>query len=549
MIRKVTIRRFKRFEEVELELTGNVVLAGPNNGGKTTILQALAAWDLAFRKWKGLFDYQKHNGHYTWAPISRPAFTAVPLRTFEMLWRDRDRKQPVEISVVGDRGWTVTMELKWDSTEQIYVRPQSTTPTDLAKGLDVPTVFIPPMSGLDPDEGLWGNRERVSALLGQGRTGEVLRNLIYEASTDEKNWADLTKAVKDMFGLELKVPQVGANIVAEYIDPRSATVLDIASAGSGFLQVLLLLSFLVTRPGSVLLLDEPDAHLHVILQDAIYGELKAIAARTGSKLIIATHSEVIIESVPVEDLWHLFKTPRRIRSKEERRLLAGSLGRLSNADVLAAEVAPGVLYVEGSTDLDVLREFARVLGHRAYGLLSTQTFWKPTTWQPRPDATGISAREHFEALQLVNPNQRGLVLIDGDGDDRGEQSVTGSGFQRLRWRRYEIESYLIHPDALARFVELTLGPGAGGEAAQRVREHFERTMPPAFLADVFQDALGVTNVKARTDVLPAILSAGGLPGLHYAEYFKLAAAMRPEEIHPEVKEKLDLLCKAFGVPV
>ena len=49
MIRAVTIRRFKRFEEVTFELTGrHVVLAGPNNMGKTTILQAIAAWSLAF---------------------------------------------------------------------------------------------------------------------------------------------------------------------------------------------------------------------------------------------------------------------------------------------------------------------------------------------------------------------------------------------------------------------------------------------------------------------------------------------------------------------
>jgi len=53
VIRAVTIRRFKRFEEVTFELTGrHVVLAGPNNMGKTTILQAIAAWSLAFQRWK-----------------------------------------------------------------------------------------------------------------------------------------------------------------------------------------------------------------------------------------------------------------------------------------------------------------------------------------------------------------------------------------------------------------------------------------------------------------------------------------------------------------
>ena len=36
---------------------------------------------------------------------------------------------------------------------------------------------------------------------------------------------------------------------------------------------------------------------HVILQDAIYHELRTIAARQNSQLIVATHSEVVINSV------------------------------------------------------------------------------------------------------------------------------------------------------------------------------------------------------------------------------------------------------------
>ena len=47
MIRTVRIRGFKRFREVEFRLPGHVVLAGPNNTGKTTMLQAVASWAFA----------------------------------------------------------------------------------------------------------------------------------------------------------------------------------------------------------------------------------------------------------------------------------------------------------------------------------------------------------------------------------------------------------------------------------------------------------------------------------------------------------------------
>ena len=78
--------------------------------------------------------------------------------------------------------------------------------------------------------------------------------------------------------------------------------LDIASAGRGFQQVLLLLALLNTRPGAVVLLDQPDAHLHPTLQDAIYRELRSAATRQASQLIAATHSGVLINAATPSEL-------------------------------------------------------------------------------------------------------------------------------------------------------------------------------------------------------------------------------------------------------
>jgi predicted ATP-dependent endonuclease of OLD family len=44
MIRRVVLKGFKRFGEAEFNVPGHVVLAGLNNTGKTTLLQAIAAW-------------------------------------------------------------------------------------------------------------------------------------------------------------------------------------------------------------------------------------------------------------------------------------------------------------------------------------------------------------------------------------------------------------------------------------------------------------------------------------------------------------------------
>ena len=146
MIHAIRIRGFKRLgREVEFRLPGHVVLTGPNNTGKTTVLQAIASWALALRRWRELNDFNPRQG-YTYAPIARQAFTAVPLRSFDLMWTNRlyHRNNPIEIELRHSDGWSLTMELVADSTEQIYVRPTWGAPSDVLRNLDLHVAFIPP---------------------------------------------------------------------------------------------------------------------------------------------------------------------------------------------------------------------------------------------------------------------------------------------------------------------------------------------------------------------------------------------------------------------
>jgi hypothetical protein len=402
------------------------------------------------------------------------------------------------------------------------------------------------MTGLSIEEPVY-TKPKLEQLLGQGKPGEMLRNVLVGAHEAGESWQRVQDSIRRLFGYELMPPDAtGANIVAEYRMAPGGPRFDVASAGSGFQQVLMLLAMLNTRPGSVLLLDEPDAHLHVILQDAIYGELRAAAARTGSQLIVATHSEVIIDSVDARELCVLLDQPRMLADNEERRTLIDSLRVLSNDDIMLALQAPGVLYLEGHTDLEILRAFARVLNHPAEPLLTTRLFWKPTVADTQPGKPGIKAREHYDALRLVR-DLPGLELVDGDSH-AGIQStpITGIGFQRRRWRRYEIESYLVHPAALARFVANLVGHAAAGPHVDDLNKYLRDNLPPAVMERPLEDHAFLNNTKARTEILPQALSAAGLPGLPYTRYHEIAAGMAIDEVHPEVRETLDAIVRAFG---
>ncbi len=425
------------------------------------------------------------------------------------------------------------MELIADSTEQIYVRPLPTAAPDVVRNAKLTTAFVPAMSGLGTEEPLY-QRPKVDQLLGQAKPGDVLRNLLVEAAGSEPAWTGLQESIRRLFGFELAPPDAtGAHILAEYRERPGGPALDIASAGSGFQQVLMLLAFLRTRPGAVLLLDEPDAHLHVILQDAIYGELRAVAAQLRSQLIIATHSEVIINGAEPRELCVLFDGPRMLATTEDQARVILSLKVLSQTDMMLALTAPGVLYLENYTDRDILREWARVLGHPAHDLFSSRTFfWRPTVAETRTGSPGIRAPQHHEALQLIHEDLPALELVDGDARPEIQPTqITGRGFQRLRWRRYEIESR-----------------GGGGRPAHRRPAE----IPPGELP-----ASGAPRSPGRPCLPQCHEGAHGTaptrpcgrraPGAALYPVQDIAAVMRPEEIHPEVVEKLDGIMRAFGL--
>lgn len=562
-ITKVVIRNFKRFGDVTFDLDGHVVVAGPNNSGKTTLLQAIATWHLALTRWRELGDYQRHGGGYTKAPIARQAFSSVPLRAFDLLWHQRSAKKPIEIEVTCDTV-AVPVEIISDSSEQVYVRPSKSVPLDWLKDArnSPAPVFVPAMTGLSTEEPVY-QPPKIAQLLGQGKPGDVLRNLLVEANHDQDAWGRLTQSIERMFGYRLLPPNTdGPNIIAEYRSTEDDAVItwnggvltwnrkalvwggasyDIASAGSGFLQVLMLLTFLHSRPGTVLLLDEPDAHLHVILQDGIYSELRAAARTSRSQLIVATHSEVVINAVDPRELRAMLDAPRKLADDGEKAALIRSLSALSNLDVIQAREKGRVLYVEGHTDLNLLRTWARILGHQSADFLEWP-FWRPTVFETRRKAAGIKADDHFESLLLVQAEIRGVQVIDRDGREGipDTQSAFDGTLLKLCWARYEIESYLVHPAVLARFVEQTVGAHAelaDVEAMQRVM----RDYLPGRAVDDPTSHVGFTNLKARTDILPPILDRAGLQGFDYTRYEDIAAVMRPDEIHPEITAKLDAI--------
>jgi putative AbiEii toxin of type IV toxin-antitoxin system len=136
-----------------------------------------------------------------------------------------------------------------------------------------------------------------------GQLSSILRNVLLSLSTDrgiapaqEAGFSFVADAIKTHFELELKHvffdPIRDLEIRAPY--DENGCELDIVSAGSGLHQILKLAAFISWRKAKIVLLDEPDAHLHASLQARLSLFLNMLSHSSSIQVILATHSRDLI---------------------------------------------------------------------------------------------------------------------------------------------------------------------------------------------------------------------------------------------------------------
>ncbi len=568
MLTKLTIRNFKRFEDAEVDLGKSVVLIGPNNSGKTTALQALALWELGLRRWT-----EKRQGKSTalqrqGVAINRRDLVALPVPTANLLWRDlhvrnvqrQEGKQKtdnvrVDVLVEGitdDQSWKCGLEFDYANEESFYCRPLRLDGDNPPQRMPIPELatkakvaFLPPMSGLTDREFIKQPGE-IGVLIGQGQTAQVLRNLCYrvcwpsEGTTKPSNdWMALTDQLSRLFGVKLLLPKFIAErseIVMRY-EEKSGTRLDLSSSGRGLQQTLLILAHLYANPHTVLLLDEPDAHLEVLRQRQTYQLISDLAEEKGSQIIAASHSEVVLaEAANRGTVVAFVGRPHLLNDRSSQVMKA--LTDLGWDQYYQAEQTGWVLYVEDSTDFAILKSFARILGHPAQVVLEMPFVHYVTTNLPQ------KSRDHFNGLREAKNDLVGIALFD-----RLERALQPTDhLNEIMWTKREIENYLCTQEVLFSWAVHDVADDLFGLAERATRQKaMEKAIAEVtHLLEIDDKSPWSPDVKATDEVLDRIFRVFfkeiNLPlSFRKRDYHLLAGFLSKEQIDKEVVEKLDAI--------
>lgn len=571
MLTRLIIDKFKRLEGADIELGRHVVFVGPNNSGKTSALQALSLWYLGLGQWLS----EKADGgsarKRTGVTINRKDLFSLPVPHTNLLWKDlhvRSGKRSAEgktttdniliriacEGVLGERSWHIEFEFDYANSESLFCRPCVSELTDehiqtmrlVAQHLKV--AFLPPMSGLATEEPLLP-AGRINVLIGQGRTAEVLRNLCYTVAGSEvkehEEWVEVKDTIGMLFGVALDRPEFDTSrgeLRLTY-KTKQKVLLDISSAGRGLQQTLLLLTYLYSSKGSTILLDEPDAHLEVLRQRQTYDLVTSVAAKTGSQIIAATHSEIVLNEAAGRDTVIAFLgKPHRINDQGAQ--LRKSLLSVGFEHYMHAEAKGWVLYLEGSTDAAILERLAVKLGHPAKDVLGDAYVDYLDTNDPP------LAQNKFHALREAAPHLMGLALFD-----RLTRRLPDDPFLRMiAWKKREIENYICTPEALLAWagadgvprqeedlVEQAASPGRREAMAKAIEE------TSSALQKLGKSSPWDGDLKVSEEFLEPVFAMYhrmlGLPEsiMRKKQFYELADFLPDDQISPEIKEKLDII--------
>lgn len=473
MIKTIRLQRFKKFEDVEVQLRPFTVLMGENSSGKTTVLQA-ANLALSLLGRNNLIQDKPGAGvQVRGKGVGLTALPGINIADFREVYYGKISRGGKARGAGG-----AILELK-DLNENLY-RLQMTSlfgtfnvkctsaPEELANNPDLhrkSPLFISGFVGLRAAE------ERLFPLairhrLQYGQVSEIIRNLLLDTKKAEPEaYEKLQKRLEKDFSFYLDDiefdEQSDRHVTGHYKDTcgGKSVSLDFNSSGSGFMQILQILTPIyrfAPKEAAIVLLDEPDAHLHTNLQSALAGTLREIQEELKIQIIVSTHSTAIIRATDPSDVVpvsakHPKNTPLTSIEDVENQIRQ-RLAAINTYD-LAKSVLSGKIVFAEDANLQILQGLDKTLGTKCFSGANTV-----------PIVSGIGKDEKIpfrlhEILKEVTGREIEIHLIrDGDAmpDDWRVRLAEFSKERKVVLHHlalHEVESYLLIPEIIHRALE------------------------------------------------------------------------------------------------
>ncbi|MCW2120083.1 AAA family ATPase [Flavobacterium sp. 7A] len=305
MIKTITIERFKNIKKIKLDLENINILVGSNNAGKSSILQSIQ-FAVAIAQTTSLEEFGKTKWITNKLSTSLTANQIIysPVRDIYALGYggslSQDKQKCISVKLEdADSNDIATFLLRKGRNKNLLTEIEGMTLGNPIRDLENPySIYVPGLSGIPPFEEL-KSEGLVRRMAAKGDANNVFRNVLWLLFQDSTKWDAFLSDFKDIFkDLEIKISfnQLKDEYLNVYIKSDKNKTYPIDSFGTGVLQIIQVLSYIHLYNPKILILDEPDSHLHPSNQRVLAEKLNEITLRLNFQIIISTHSRHLLDS-------------------------------------------------------------------------------------------------------------------------------------------------------------------------------------------------------------------------------------------------------------
>lgn len=585
MITKLDLKNFKKWKEKSFALKnqGVSVIAGGNNSGKSSILHAFAVWE--FCKTYILFEKGQrallNNYSGQGVGINYNDFSPVNIPNLKYLWTN----------LKPSSGYNLKIKLYWNegniekflefglalANERLFIKATS---SNIEEDTLLPNIaYLPPFAGISENEAFYSPADR-RKMIGRGLAGAILRNTIMDMFNEHHRkraeakgerskipraalrnirntdpFSLLNQTIHDSFSNWL-FPDPFNPLYHSYIKVQAAkgtydgsrfvkftgyNKRDIMVEGSGFLQWLSVFTFALDTKIDVLLLDEPDAHLHSSLQSTLIDKLEKISSLNQKQIFLASHSTEIISHIDAASVWEVNpKKQKYLTDDRQKTELIAGLGSEYSPLLNKLQKSKKLLFVENNSDAKILKKICSALGMNWPNDL---VIWPIASRHDPRKQLVLKLKDEIQGLSAMS-------LVDRDREEIAQTSETlkdgtfnyidleenGHILLRYRkWRRRHIESYLIVPAAIARISNRT-----EQEVQSLITDKHSIVIPrDYFVSDMSQSLEPIFHCDGKA-IIETLTEGCG------KNKFDIVEALTPEEICADLKTLITEIVEIFG---
>lgn len=406
------IQNFKSIKDTKIFLNQSLsVLTGENNCGKTTVIEALALWVECFEK---LLHQAKRKvtgkyvaGDYIFGSSSNKYFdfseiNSVRSPNFEDIFNDRDVKTSIRLAARLKNSNGEELRIPFiisNSTKSRYVISlENESAFDYAKfktfftkfPAPVKSYFSAPLANIEQEESFVTDPV-LQDRLRKRRSFEIIRNRLYKLYHTGTSFSQFQQDLSYiLYGSILTAKlkfysrtdvQHDTRVVINYTIGTETIEKDIALLGSGSLQAIEILLDLYNQVNgehdlNLILLDEPDSHIHRDIQKRLYEILTRFHSE--NQIVITTHNESMIRTVALANLFHVDVRQKELHNigsneleklntphftglypAQETPLIRSINGDATGLDLISAIEAEKIFFVEGDDDARLLYNLYR----------------------------------------------------------------------------------------------------------------------------------------------------------------------------------------------